>query len=509
MQRYSSATPKASGSDIRTFAPNPIIGALAILLAVCCVYAFIQVSIGRFVAGDEIAYKSPGREWAQTGRFRAPEMTGYREWNDTRAGVTNPAPPAPSLFAATFGAFVRLIGFGYRQNIAFDALIHVVLSLLTAILAAGFASRRKGRVALMAGLLVLPITTFGRPDELAMSLGLAGLILIRLEAVRLTTDAAAAVMVGLAFAVSPFGGLVAATLLAVCLAQQRVSLLRGLLIVSVGVVAVGAFYFRNLDTTLLQYARSAHRSIGASWLWSLDFGVRYGWRFYAFLASMVAMYASSTTIRQNPRFRINPSFVAGCALAVAAIALLPAKYYYLWMLGPWFAAIASARLWSGSGTPTRWRMALLLTSALALVASWIPMAKDLAVVASLPEAQTLRRNAPIVEAAIPPDAVVIATDFWPVLGNTRRVLGSEASVPMANVDYVILTANGTGTPGVRQKLRPEQEAALSKMFHPILNRINDRPARVFGIRISNSAWGFGPVIFENRRLRQADGTTDH
>jgi hypothetical protein len=37
----------------------------------------ITIAIGRFTTTDEIAFKAAGREWARSGHFAAPELTGF------------------------------------------------------------------------------------------------------------------------------------------------------------------------------------------------------------------------------------------------------------------------------------------------------------------------------------------------------------------------------------------------------------------------------------------------
>jgi hypothetical protein len=65
---------------------------------------------------------------------------------------------------------VKLFGFGWRQCVAFDAVIHACLALLTYAVALGLSGGKNRQAAFWAGLAVLPLGVFstGRPDELAL-----------------------------------------------------------------------------------------------------------------------------------------------------------------------------------------------------------------------------------------------------------------------------------------------------------------------------------------------------
>src|SRR5687768_9667332 len=134
------------------------------LLAILTLYIAATIAIGRFTTTDEIAFKAAGREWAESGRFAAPELSGFGGFE----------PPAEEIWLAhlpvytfVFGLFVKLAGFGAMQTIAFDAVIHASLAALTFALCRRMAPAVSPCAALTAAILVLPLGMPGRADELA------------------------------------------------------------------------------------------------------------------------------------------------------------------------------------------------------------------------------------------------------------------------------------------------------------------------------------------------------
>jgi hypothetical protein len=146
------------------------------LLAASLAYLVILTTLGRFPHPfDEIWFKAAGREWAATGRFAAPELRGAFHFEPPLEEIWLAYPP---LYPALFGCFVKVFGFGWRQCVSFDALIHVCLALLTFVVARGLSVRADRCAAFWAGLLVLlhGASSAGRPEDLAVCFGMAGLL---------------------------------------------------------------------------------------------------------------------------------------------------------------------------------------------------------------------------------------------------------------------------------------------------------------------------------------------
>ena len=196
-------------------------------------------------------------------------------------------------------------------------------------------------------------------------------------------------------------------------------------------------------------------------------------------------------------------FIAGARLtfasAVIGTALLliatPAKYYYFWVLGPLILARAAAFLPRPS--------VVMGIAAVLYAASVAGPLRMLLIMSALTSDQRLAPNVAAIERTIPPGSIVLANEFWSSIGNRvqYRSLVHAAEGGIRSADYVVLTANGSGSPGVAQSLTPLQEEELRNRFVPVINRLNARRSALFGIPVSKSAWGFGVLVLKNRSPR--------
>jgi hypothetical protein len=116
----------------------------------------------------------------------------------------------------------------------------------------------------------------------------------------------------------------------------------------------------------------------------------------------------------------------------------------------------------------------------------------------MPEDQRMDVNVAMLRRTIPANAGVMTYDFWPALAGSMRMYSTEAEPPWSDVDYLVLTGNGSGAPGQPQTLRPEQLAYVREHFVPVLDRLNPQPFALGPIR-THSAWGYGPLIL--RRVK--------
>ena len=91
---------------------------VTILITLQVVYLAAELLLGRFVGGDEIAYKAAGREWARSGNFIAPELRGFAAWRDPAHPYDLGRGFAPPLYTFSFGLFVKLTGFNPTTNVA-------------------------------------------------------------------------------------------------------------------------------------------------------------------------------------------------------------------------------------------------------------------------------------------------------------------------------------------------------------------------------------------------------
>ena len=138
---------------------------LVLLAAVLACYLLAHFVFGRFPDYDEIFYKAAGFHWATDGRFAAPELIGRLPFD----------PPIEQIFAAyppvypfLFGVYAKVFGFGWQSVSTFDALVHVGLCVVAAMVVIRLLPTASAWVAALAGMFVIPLGSLGRPDELAM-----------------------------------------------------------------------------------------------------------------------------------------------------------------------------------------------------------------------------------------------------------------------------------------------------------------------------------------------------
>jgi len=465
-----------------------------VLLVLQLLYLAWMLLFGRFLGGDEIAYKAAGREWARSGTFAAPELLGFAAWRNPEHPEALGRGFGPPLYTFGFGLFVKLFGFTPRTNTAWDALIHIALGWATFALARALAA--SPAAAAVAAAATLPLGTAGRPDELAALLAMFGsaLVLRRLDARR----AAAA---GALFGLSAGTSLVAAAVLMVwplrAVWQQRSGAVRN----AVAFCACAALVFALVMLPLVvvipyglrQLTHHAGASVSESYAWAIRNSIRYGLAHY--LGAAAALVVAAAHLLRARRREWLALWLPPIAAFAALVVFLPVKYYYVWLVVPsLFAAAACAMAPFGRA----WRIAVAAAALVFWCAAASRFALMAAVRATMPEDQRMDVNVEMLHRMIPPNAGVMTYDFWPALAGSMRMYSTEADPPWNAVDYLVLTGNGSGAPGQPQTLRPEQLAYVREHFAPMLDRLNRRPFALGPIH-THSAWGYGPLIL--RRVK--------
>ncbi len=135
-------------------------------------------------------------------------------------------------------------------------------------------------------------------------------------------------------------------------------------------------------------------------------------------------------------------------------------------------------------------------SVIALLA--VKNVRYLLITASLPKTQHWTAQSALVRSLIPP-----AQGCWhgPLvsIGDQCQVYDNLVAeqIDPENLDYMVLTAHGTGTPGLHQPLPEKLQAAINRGdFKMVHSTIDDAPSRMMGIPLSNSAWGAGCIIYK-------------
>ncbi len=476
----------------------------ALLAAALVVQCFALLVLGRFPNTDETFYKAAGREWAASGRFAAPELAGF---TGTRPGLEEVFFAYPPLYPFLFGLAVKLCGFGWRVCVGYDALIHVALALATGWLARRRLPAAPAALACGAALLVVPLGTSGRPDELGMLFALVALGLLAGAAVPRGRELAlSGAALGLAAGTSPgvavMLGAQGALLVLASVPRRRA---RALLVWAACAAAVCAAV---LAPVLLAVPEAYRQALGQSVLRERlsGFTLRLGdWRGSLPLLACIALLLTLGGVAGRARlltWRAWASLflVPGLALA-ALVVLLPGKHTYLWMWGPWLCVAALECVWRAwSASRQRLAVALALATCAACALATAPGLHRTLVLVSLPAEQRLDPATARVRASIPAGSRVLVDELWWSLADAYQVRDAAWWRPTnpAEVDWVVLSANGTGAPGRARRLPPALEAHVAEHFDVVRDDLNPRRASLFGLPLSRSGYGFGVRVLRRR-----------
>jgi hypothetical protein len=466
-------------------------------------YIVLMTAVGRFVGLDEVFFKAPGHEWARTGRLAAPELTGFlRHLNPP---IDPPIEEVwfvhPPVYPFLFGLFTRVAGFGPRQCVVYDVLIHALLAFLTFALARRLREGLPGRVCFGIGLAVLPVGIFCRPDELAMCFGMAGLLTLLPPEGSWGRVALSGVLFGLCAATS-VGAAVLLGLVALTLLASSRRWLRG-----AGWAAAAAVAFAAAIAPVLiahpgayrQYLAHAADHVGRG---NFLEGLFTHWENEQFHRSVtlacLLVAAASLVCRGGDlswarwrRLWLGPLLGLGFLAA-----FLPDKIYYTWFFGPWMI-VGAVVTWRGAVSrlhPAAVRGVALGVLGLSAIAVG-PFAKNLVMMGTLPRSQTLDFNARLIRELIPPGSTVLTDDYWWVLADDCRVYDLYFARPDPEaVDYIILTGNGSGDSEVVREVPSNLAEYGRRHFRPVQNNINTKSLSLFGRTIPNTAFGFGAVV---------------
>jgi hypothetical protein len=458
---------------------------------VLIVFVLLSVKIGRFVRTDEIAFKAAGRNWASTGHFAAPELWNFGGFRPPVQTVWFAQMP---LYTASFGLFVRLFGGGSGQSIAWDALIHASLVVLTYVLVRRSAPVKSPWAAFLAALLVVTVMNPGRADELAACLAMAALsVYTTTEHVSYKQMAAAGVLLGLSAGTSIVCPLLFIPELILMSVRRRDSprhvLLSLVPAATLAVIVIVSPILIYHPDALGQFTQHASHQLGQAYAGGVAFSWRNGKRFLLIAALAPVLFLV------GGRREFSGSLASLLFIAI----VLPAKYYYVWMVGPLIIARAAILY---SRVARRWLWILVAALSLGAVQYGV---RDVLIMALMPTDQGLELNIDRLRRTIPAGSVVAASDFWPGLADSNQYRSLvHAAHPIDDADWVVLIASGSGVPGRPQILRDGDLArSLAADFETVYSDLPTKVPTFMGLPLSNSAWGWGPRVFKRvRRTRR-------
>jgi hypothetical protein len=480
---------------------------LTYLLAASLAYLAVLTFWGRFpnIDGDEIWYKAAGREWATTGRFAAPELRGAYGLEPPLEEVWFAYPP---LYPLLFGCLVKMFGFGWRVCVVFDAVIHTCLALLTFGVARGLSAGGDRRAAFWAGLAVLPLGVAGRPDELALAFGMAGLLpLVRLRAdagctLSWASSVASGALFGLCAGTSSPAAIVLGLIALVLLVDRAGSPARFIVLGIIWAGTAATVFAALLAPILLEHPDAYRQYLGLMKVvfqsdtrshWEKIAAVLTIGRRVSIPAFGVLLVGLATVVNSLYRSSLRQWAVLWLGPFFGAMFLLifdPDNNSYPWFLGPYVLAAGIVTLADPRLGPER-LAACLTHGAVVLLVLYgsIETAKQTIVLARLPDEQSIQYNARQIRDLIPRGSTVATYEAWWFLACDYTVYDPIVSPShWSEIDYVVVQ----GHPRSLERYAQEH-------FRLIKDNRNRIPYKLFGVPLSRSQTGFGARVFARQQ----------
>jgi hypothetical protein len=485
--------------------------ALAVLLALSALYGLAELVPGRFAVTDEVFFKAAGRNWAATGRFAAPELKGYFS-NVLVPPATEVFFAYPPVYPFLFGVYTKAVGFGPRSCMLYDVLIHLLLVWCGA-LAARLVFGAPWGVSALCGVLLLPLGTAGRPDELGIIFALGAALALRTEVPLKFGAPIGGALLGLSCATSLGACLFLGSLVGweVTLRERSyfkkfrnlaVTALIAIVVLAVCVAPILVNHplaYRQLASTSFSQTAignansGGYHSSGKSFLRLWIESLWYGYDKAFLIAGCLLFSLLCRLFDKNPDGTVYFRFVCVVLSLLLLLFFMPGKYMYLWFSGSWLFIACVVLGWrvSQSLPPSRRRPLVALGVLIWLIAS-MPYFRTKAILWTLPADQSLTFNVNRVRDDVPLSAGVLTTEYWWALAGRNAVYDTLFSNPgLDSFDYVALTGNGSGRPGV--PIIPEVSIAESH-WRKTDDHLRLKPPSLFGFRLSRSAYGFGPYV---------------
>ena len=498
------------------------------LLLLLVAFFVLEFAFPRFPNTDsEISRKSAGLNLSRGGAFAAPELEGFLHVDPPIERIYSVYPP---LYTWLFGQWTRVTGFGWAACVGYDALISTVLTLVVYGLAGVVADAllgplsvpRRTALALVPALLTLLFRQVARPDELGMVLGFANawwLLLPRSSSPRWpVVSFVSGTLVGLMLCTSagvflafmPF--LAALWLLGV---NNERKIAPSLAAAALGIALVAAisltpfflvdphFYqqsFQHLQSEIFGWGIVS--MLSGAWQVSRE-------RVFILLATLPVFCLGMITLWRTRCIRETLALFVAPLAGFGLVFFVRQWAIYWWFLQPWFllvAVIVAADFWWNRHSRLFATMVVgWLTVCVAVASVW--PAKDYLVRMTLSPEQRLTTNMQKLRGLIPKRAGVLTANVgWWALGNDRSVYHPMHSdiQDLARIEYFVTDSNGTGEPGVWVRpANPRYDAMVRESFEVISDTLPRTPLRLFGFRITNSAYGFGTIVLRRVKAQSA------
>jgi hypothetical protein len=486
---------------------------------VACVLSFLlEVIPGRSPMIDEEFFKSAGRHWAATGQFAAPEIVGRV---DVKPGFEEVYFAQPPIYTFAFGVYTKIIGFGPRLCILYDQLIHLFFVLMTMLLARVL-FRVPPSYTYAIGTFLLFNAMFGRPDELAMSIGVAGILCWTLN----QPPSRRAILAGIAFGLcgsTSIGVFTFFAPMALLVAYQRQALRISTFLIAVATGAAVAccciapiliahpdayrqlIVHAQVQSPELGQAVDAGQSRFASILKSYKDGAHNVFAYHRDIAFIILAALAVVVLclfrNSNPRARmLRQCLWVAIAGLILEWVLLPGKAPYLWFFAPWLLSLAAA---SWIALPRDIRQSRKLVASILTYACvffvMLDYARERAAILVLPPEQSFTVAMHRVRTLVPTGATVVTSDYWWALADKCKVLDPYMSNPKpVYADYFVKPGNGNDNPGEAKKFFDIFENySRDHHFVVVADDVNKTPPRIGSIALYPGVKGFGALILAN------------
>ena len=484
--------------------------ALALLAALSLVYFLSEIVPGRFAVTDEVFFKAAGRNWAATGHFAALELTGRLTEGPPLSEIYFAQPP---LYTFLFGVYVKLLGFSPRVCIAYDAMIHLVL-MWSAMIFARTVYRVEWRWAALSGALMATLGTVGRPDELGIVFAMWSAIAFRSRLPDGWRVPLGGALLGFCVCTSLGAFLFLSPLVLLELLTARsdgagriadlaVAALAGVAVAAACVapilIAHPAAYRQLIEhageqSSVLSALTGERRnsSLGFVALW--ESMLRYGYNYGLLIGGPLLFSAVCGWLT---KFSPHPAYSRIVILLASWVVLfiaMPGKYPYFWFQGcllliACVALAANAR----DSLPTLRTRFLLALGLLVWLAASAQSLRWGYILWTLPADQKLSANDRRLREEVPVGEGVMTTDYWWDLADRDTVYDLVFSDPgVGAVDYIVLSGNGSGRPGVPSDFKEKYKAG----FRPVFDHLNATSPHISHLAISHSGYGFGAYVLK-------------
>jgi hypothetical protein len=480
------------------------------LLILLVLFLAVEFSYPRFPDNDEVICKAAGHNLGAGGSFSAPELEGFLHFDPPIMRVFFAHPP---IYSWLFGQTSRVLGMGWKVCVGYDGFISAVLSIcvfglarrVSKTLDASEASR--AFLSLVPALLTLLLRQPGRPDELGMIFGYAAVWSLSIGPVGIATALLSGFLTGLALCTSTgvllgFLPLIAGFWL-LHVDRSRWPLL--LALSAAGAVAATALCLVPIyliePTFYRQFLQHASAVVGSPLdrirgETALLVRVAPG-RILVMIATLPLLFLGlSRSWNIRPRLETLTIYLAPL-IGFLLLFCLRSAHTYWWFLQPWFLIVA---LLVAARDCQRKKLASLLPAAWLILwvsAALIWPAKGYVTRMTLPSDQRITYCEERLRQIIPAGATVLTTSGWWALARDHRVLDTTFSEidDLRRIEFFVGDSNGTGAPGKwGEPENPRYAELLRNEFEIIRDDLPREPVRIFGQRISRSAYGFGSIV---------------